>query len=115
MWPKPLLYRLLNPWLATLQKLPEKRAVHEILKAEEKSLPLASYLFSVVPPLNPPRLRRGDSRHHLNEMVLVKHQFVSLWRDHREDLEKRLTKIMMVLNLAKQILGFSQRITINSS
>jgi len=28
MWLKPLLYELLNPWPATFQKLPEKRAVH---------------------------------------------------------------------------------------
>jgi len=28
MWLKPLFYKLLNPWLATFQKLPEKRAVH---------------------------------------------------------------------------------------
>ncbi|PSR01129.1 MAG: hypothetical protein BRD50_09230 [Bacteroidetes bacterium SW_11_45_7] len=28
MWLKPLLDKLLNPWLATFQKLPEKRAAH---------------------------------------------------------------------------------------
>jgi hypothetical protein len=48
MWLKPLIYRLLNPWLATFQKLPEKKAVHEIPKTEnfwkviQYSLPLAS-------------------------------------------------------------------------